>query len=89
VMLLTYMLMLQEMVLWTVRSFTDIQRRMINVDRCLKMLDVPQERVVGKKKAVKEALMKGEWPDKGEVTFLDVNLRYRPNTEAVLRELTF
>jgi ATP-binding cassette subfamily C (CFTR/MRP) protein 1 len=41
VMLLTYMLLLQELVLWTVRCFTEIERRMVNVDRCLKLLDIP------------------------------------------------
>jgi len=41
VMLLTYMLLLQEFVLWSVRCFTWIEKRMVNVDRCLKILDIP------------------------------------------------
>lgn len=41
VMLLTYMLMLQELVLWTVRCFTEIEQRMVNVDRCLQLLNIP------------------------------------------------
>lgn len=30
-----------------------------------------------------------EWPSQGEVDFKDVYLRYRPNTELVLKKLTF
>lgn len=29
------------------------------------------------------------WPEKGEIDFKDVELRYRPNTEVVLRKLNF
>ncbi len=47
VLLLTYMLLLQEYVLWTVKCFAELEQRMINVDRCLKLLDVPQERSEG------------------------------------------
>ena len=30
-----------------------------------------------------------DWPNQGQVTFKDVNLRYRPNTELVLKGLNF
>lgn len=30
-----------------------------------------------------------EWPLKGQVEFKDVSLKYRPNTEAVLQNLSF
>jgi ABC-type multidrug transport system fused ATPase/permease subunit len=62
---------------------------MVNVDRCLKLLNAPQERALGKRKATIELMSKKEWPDEGEVNFEFVNLRYRPNTEIVLKDLTF
>ncbi len=40
-MLLTYMLLLQEFALWSVRYFTWIEKRMVSVDRCLKILEIP------------------------------------------------
>jgi len=30
-----------------------------------------------------------EWPEKGQITFKDVVLRYRPDTEIVLDKLSF
>lgn len=41
--LLTYILMLQDFILWTVKCFATVEQRMVNVDRVLKMMDVPQE----------------------------------------------
>ena len=29
----------------------------------------------------------GEWPSKGEVSFVNVSMRYRENTDLVLRDL--
>lgn len=29
----------------------------------------------------------GEWPTKGEVSFVNVSMRYRANTDLVLRDL--
>ena len=41
VMLLTYMLMLQEFITWGIRMTTEVEQRMVNVDRCFQLLDVP------------------------------------------------
>jgi ABC-type multidrug transport system fused ATPase/permease subunit len=30
-----------------------------------------------------------QWPEEGKIVFDKVNLRYRPNTEIILRDLTF
>ncbi len=40
-MLLTYMLLLQEYVLWTVKCFAELEQMMIHVDRCLAVLNIP------------------------------------------------
>jgi ABC-type multidrug transport system fused ATPase/permease subunit len=39
--LLTYILLLNDFILWTVKCFTAVEKMMVNVDRCLKILDVP------------------------------------------------
>ena len=59
------------------------QSNMVSADRCMKLLEVPQERVVEPKN---ENLLRGrdEWPENGEMEFKDVSLKYRPDTETVL-----
>ena len=47
--------------------------------------DVKQERLVGSKNDEVPA----SWPQKGEISFEDVHLRYRPNTKQVLKKLSF
>jgi predicted membrane protein len=45
--LLTYILLLNDFVLWTVKCVAIVEQRMVNVDRCLKMMNVPQEQMEG------------------------------------------
>lgn len=85
-MLLTYMLLLQEFVIWSIRSFTELEQRMVNIDRCLKILHIPQETVEGDIGLIKDRL---QWPEDGNIKFDKVTLKYRPNTENVLRDLSF
>ncbi|TNV86168.1 hypothetical protein FGO68_gene2272 [Halteria grandinella] len=89
VMLLTYMLLFQEYFLETIRCWIVVEKRMVNVDRCMKMRDVPQEKLQGKKKEMKKVKKMKEWPETGEIQYKFVNLRYRPNTETILKDLTF
>ena len=47
------------------------------------MQKCPQEKAKGTEKAPEQ------WPSQGQIAFKDVQLRYRPNTEVVLRKLDF
>lgn len=60
---------------------------MVNIDRCLKMLTIPQEDMLGANENFFER--REGWPEQGRIKFDRVNLRYRPNTEIILRDLTF
>jgi len=87
--LFSYILLLNDFVLWTANSFAFVEQKMVNVDRCIKMLDIPQEHVRGTK-ALRDFFDEREdWPERGRIVFDKVNLRYRPNTEVILRDLTF
>lgn len=55
---------------------------MQSVQRLMTVNKIPSEVLGGE--TVSE-----EWPAHGQVTFKDVELRYRPKTEIVLRGLTF
>jgi ATP-binding cassette, subfamily C (CFTR/MRP), member 1 len=87
--LLTYILMLNDFILWTVKCFASVEQKMVNVDRCLKMLDVPQESMKGTEEQKFFFVHRDQWPEEGKIVFDKVNLRYRPNTEIILRDLSF
>ena len=63
--------------------FNWFMRMMIDVQKVLNLQDAPQEKAKGTE-AVQE-----NWPSKGQIAFKGVKLRYRPNTEIVLRGLDF
>jgi len=56
---------------------------MVSADRCLKLLEVPQERLVDPQY---QNILHGrdQWPENGEIEFKNVSLKYRPDTETVL-----
>lgn len=56
------------------------QRQTVKIQQCLNMLNIPQEN---------DIVEKDEWPREGQITFDDVKLKYRPNTELVLKGLSF
>ena len=72
-MLLTYMLTLQSTLTWMLKCFMFIQSTMVNADRCLKMIDVPQERVLPSNAP---ELLKGrkDWPENGIIEFQEEQL---------------
>jgi len=61
---------------------------MVNAERCLKMLEIPQERELGPNDP---DLLQGrhKWPEEGNLEFKNVSLKYRPDTEVVLKNLSF
>ena len=60
---------------------------MVSIIRCYKLLEIPQERLESTLKIPID--VEKQWPTNGNVVFDDVHLRYRPNTELVLKGLSF
>lgn len=60
----------------------DFEKKMASVQKCFKLLDIPQEN------KQQERYTEKAWPAKGEIKFENVELKYRPTTELVLRKLT-
>ena len=56
---------------------------MIQVQRVFNLQQAPQEAFKGTKK------VDAAWPQQGKIAFKDVEMRYRPNTDVVLRKLDF
>ena len=64
------------------------QSAMVSADRCLKLLEVPQERL-GDPEHRQILQGRDQWPERGEIEFKNVSLKYRPDTETVLHDLSF
>lgn len=68
-----------------------LQEQMVQLKKCFDIQDICQEKE-GQQSAAEYLEAKGEptqWPTEGRITFDKVNLRYRPNTEMVLKKLSF
>ena len=68
------------------KGFMSMQNNMVSAQRCINMLDILQEKVV---EGADPLAQRPDWPEQGSVEFKDVSLRYRPNTEIVLNNLSF
>lgn len=69
-----------------------LESQMVNVVRCMKLLEVPQERALPnepERGVTKSLANRPNWPEQGNMEFRDVSLRYRPTTEIVLNKLSF
>lgn len=64
-------------------NFGEVERKMVSTQRLYDLEMIPQERSGQTRQDLTT------WPSKGFVQFQDVSLRYRPNTELCLRNLTF
>ena len=65
--------------------YNHIQRMMVNVQRVFNLQAAPQENY----SQPDDLKLEKSWPAQGNIAFKDVELRYRPNTEIVLRKLNF
>lgn len=66
----------------------EIRENLIAVQKLLKLDDVKQELPVSPEGA-EEVEVPAEWPSVGAVSFKNVSLRYRPETDLVLNDLSF
>ena len=87
--LLSYSVVLQQFVISSIRMMMQIESRMVNADRCMGLTRIPQEITDGHMSLPAFKARHPDWPDQGEICFENVHLKYRPNTEVVLNNLTF
>ena len=81
--LLIYLLSMQGNTLWFFRICSEFEGGMVSYDRCTSLLSIPQERFDDHRQP------KVVWPSEGKIVFDNINLRYRPDTELVLKNLSF
>lgn len=62
---------------------------MVQVLKCFQMLEIPQEADRADAKTVLTEKELESWPSKGDITFKDVEMRYRPKCDLVLKGCDF
>jgi ATP-binding cassette subfamily C (CFTR/MRP) protein 1 len=87
-MLLSYVLTIQYTLTQSLKTYMSLQSTMVNANRCVAMLEIPQERALAPG-APDQLANRPHWPENGHVEFKDVCLKYRPTTETVLHDLSF
>ena len=84
----TYSVILQDNLGWCFACFAFTENNMICMERCKKYTEIKGEKpsVIKQKD---EQLEKENWPKEGKIKFENYSVRYRPNTETVLKNLNF
>ena len=84
----TYSIVLQESLGWSFSIGADLENIMISLERCLQYTKIKSEApsIIRPKD---DELIKSNWPSKGTIKFENYSVKYRPNTEIVLKKLNF
>ncbi|KAK5789347.1 hypothetical protein VI817_008471 [Penicillium citrinum] len=82
---LTYAVTFTENVLWLVRLYSEVQQNMNSVERVREYLEVDQEAAP----VIPESRPTTGWPTEGAVEFNGYTTRYRPDLDAVLKDVSF
>ena len=83
----TYSLMLEQELAFTFSMFSDMEMSMISMERCYKYTQLTPEKnfILPEDEYLKEK----NWPNEGKINFKDISIKYRPNTEIVLKNINF
>lgn len=101
-MLMTQTLTIQDTLFCLLQVWLGIETLMVNVVRCMRLSEVTQEsqiiasndQQIDTEQSIKHQeanLLQGRsnWPESGQLEFRNVHLKYRPDTEIVLKDLSF
>ena len=83
--LLTYSIKLDRSLIMGLHIMTRLENSMVDIERCLKYTECPSE--APKTKIIDATL--SQWPNKGKIQFIDFSVKYRPDTEIVLKNINF
>lgn len=71
-------------VMWGSQLFMEFENKLVRFNRCMKILEIPQEA-----EQHKVGFDGKSWPKEGAIEFKNYSLKYRPDTEIVLNEISF
>jgi len=81
---LVYMMSMNSSLLNACEALPNIERMLMSYERCLKITEIPQEAPQYIPHSDKP-----NWPSSGHIQFKNLSLKYRPNTQTVLNNLSF
>ncbi|KAJ2802822.1 hypothetical protein H4R21_002273, partial [Coemansia helicoidea] len=81
----TYALDFTSSLNWSVRSYTEVENSMIQLERCVEYAKLPQEAP----DVIADHRPDAQWPEHGAVEFRDYSTRYREGLDLVLKGLSF
>ena len=84
----TYVLSVTDYAQWAMRQMLMHLMQMASTERIKAYTQIKQEAALSLP-SDKELVEKNSWPPKGEVVFSNVHMKYRKNTDHVLKGLTF
>ena len=83
----TYSVLMQLSLSYAFEMATQVEQNMISMERCLKYTEIE-----GEKPSIQDndiILERNNWPSEGIIKFHNYYVKYRPNTEIVLKNLNF
>ncbi|KAJ2668835.1 hypothetical protein IWW42_004971, partial [Coemansia sp. RSA 1085] len=81
----TYALDFTSSLNWSVRSYTEVENSMIQLERVTEYARLPSE----SPEVIQDRRPAEEWPEKGMVEFKNYSTRYREGLDLVLKDLSF
>ena len=84
----TYSVILQDNLSWSFAIAADLENIMISLERCLQYTKIESE-APSKINQKDDQLIEKKWPTEGKIKFENYSVKYRPNTEIVLKNLNF
>ena len=81
----TYCERVQLCIVTGIHTFTWYESSMLGYERCVDYAHIKREAPL--KKPIDDSL--GNWPSKGKIEFLNFSVKYRPDTEIVLKNISF
>ena len=70
--------------IWGAQILTEFESELVSFQRCLKVLEIPQEAP-----QIIPRILTESFPKSGNISFENFSLKYRPTTETVLKNLSF
>lgn len=83
----SYSVILQKNIGYFFIASSEIENKMISMERCVKYTNIKTEKP--KKLEIDDKLMKINWPNEGKIKFENYSVRYRTNTDIVLKKINF
>lgn len=78
-----YIIRLGDTMTGFIHNWGDLEKKMVSIQRVFKLLSIPQEN------KSQPAHPDKSWPSSGSIVMKDVELRYRPKQDLVLKKLSF